>query len=243
MLHRKVQNPVPNASEERDTGIIAIENLMQKKGRFDYILLETTGLADPGPIASMFWLDDSLGANIYLDGIITVVDAVNIHRSLDKHDNHEHGLSTAHLQISHADALIVNKLDLVSAAGKEGVVQRVRSINSLAKVLETTFARLDTLDDILDLHAYDSAHLPIDEFNRDSSGHLDHVILSPLDSPLSAVTNSSIFQRFHLPYPHYQIRDEKNSISGSDRFYGKGYSLASHPHNIASPFTAQREGW
>ena len=47
----------------------AIENLMQKKGKFDYILLETTGLADPGPIAAMFWLDDDLGSDIYLDGM------------------------------------------------------------------------------------------------------------------------------------------------------------------------------
>ena len=51
---------------------------MQKKGKFDYILLETTGLADPGPIASMFWLDDDLGSDLYLDGIITLVDAKNI---------------------------------------------------------------------------------------------------------------------------------------------------------------------
>ena len=49
----------------------AIENLMEKKGKFDYILLETTGLADPGPIASMFWLDEGLGSEIYLDGEAT----------------------------------------------------------------------------------------------------------------------------------------------------------------------------
>ena len=53
----------------RDVGVKAIENLMQKKGKFDYILMETTGLADPGPIAAMFWLDDDLGSEIYLDGI------------------------------------------------------------------------------------------------------------------------------------------------------------------------------
>ena len=51
----------------------AIENLMEKKGKFDYILLETTGLADPGPIASMFWLDEGLGSEIYLDGILTYI--------------------------------------------------------------------------------------------------------------------------------------------------------------------------
>ncbi|CAG8746303.1 15156_t:CDS:2 [Gigaspora margarita] len=59
----------------KDNGVKAIENLMQKKGKFDYILLETTGLADPGPIASMFWLDDDLGSDVYLDGIVTLVDA------------------------------------------------------------------------------------------------------------------------------------------------------------------------
>lgn len=48
---------------------------MQKKGKFDYILLETTGLADPGPIASIFWLDKELGSDIFLDGIITIIDA------------------------------------------------------------------------------------------------------------------------------------------------------------------------
>lgn len=59
-----------NASSHtpRDVGVKAIESLMEKKGKFDYILLETTGLADPGPIASIFWLDEGLGSEIYLDG-------------------------------------------------------------------------------------------------------------------------------------------------------------------------------
>ncbi len=52
----------------RDNGVQAIENLMKRKGKFDYILLETTGLADPGPIAEIFWLDDGLGSEIMLDG-------------------------------------------------------------------------------------------------------------------------------------------------------------------------------
>uniref|UniRef100_A0A8C2SS13 COBW domain-containing protein 1-like n=1 Tax=Coturnix japonica TaxID=93934 RepID=A0A8C2SS13_COTJA len=52
----------------KDNGVKAIENLMQKRGKFDYILLETTGLADPGAVASMFWVDSELGSEIYLDG-------------------------------------------------------------------------------------------------------------------------------------------------------------------------------
>ena len=130
---------------------------------------------DTGPIASMFWLDDSLGASIYLDGIITVVDALNIDRSLSIHDNEQHNLSTAHLQISHADVLLVNKVDLVAESTRRAVVERMKSINSIAKLYETQYARIDPLDAILDLYAYDSANLPIEEFKRDSSGHLDHV--------------------------------------------------------------------
>jgi len=164
---------LPDKANSRDTGIIAIEKLMQKKGKFDYILLETTGLADPGPIAAMFWLDDSLGAGIYLDGIVTVIDCVNIDRSLSTHDK-EH-LSTAHFQISHADVILINKTDLVPEKDKAEVVDKVKSINSLAKIFETKYTRLKDLDEILDLHAYDSVNLPPHEFNRDSSGHLDHV--------------------------------------------------------------------
>ena len=52
----------------KDSGVKAIEKLMTKRGKFDYVLLETTGLADPGPIAAIFWLDDALGCDLYLDG-------------------------------------------------------------------------------------------------------------------------------------------------------------------------------
>jgi len=124
----------------------------------------------------MFWLDDSLGASIYLDGIITVVDSVNIDQSLNTHDSALHNLSTAHLQISHADVLLVNKVDLVSDVNRKAVLDRIRSINSIANVFPTQYTRLDGLDAILDLHAYDSADFPIDEFNIDSKGHIDHVL-------------------------------------------------------------------
>src|ERR1700760_1821409 len=67
----------------RDSGVNAIESLMERRGAFDYILLETTGLADPGNIAPLFWVDEGLGSTIYLDGIVTLIDAKNILRSLD----------------------------------------------------------------------------------------------------------------------------------------------------------------
>lgn len=140
---------------------------MEKKGAFDYILLETTGLADPGNIAPLFWVDEGLGSTIYLDGIVTLVDAKNILKSLDEpveeaiqHEEHKghHGpaLTTAHLQISHADTLVINKSDLVSEEELTAVKERVQAINGLAALHVTTLGQVPRLEGfLLDLHAYD----------------------------------------------------------------------------------------
>ncbi len=152
---------------------------MEKKGKFDYILLETTGLADPGNIAPMFWMDDGLGSTIYLDGIVTLVDAKNILRSLDdpagrveghedSDDDHGPVMTTAHVQISHADVIIVNKSDLVSEGELQTVRDRIESINGLARVFVTTQSAVPELEGfLLDLHAYDR----VDELDRPGLGH------------------------------------------------------------------------
>ena len=151
----------------------AIEQLMDRRGAFDYILLETTGLADPGNVAPIFWVDDGLGSTVYLDGIVTVVDAHNIIKSLeepigeekvDDRENAEGGhhapgaaMTVAHLQISHADIIILNKIDLVSPPVLESVASRIHSINGIAEIINTTHARVPDLSGtLLDLHAYDS---------------------------------------------------------------------------------------
>ncbi|XP_041517250.1 COBW domain-containing protein 1 isoform X2 [Microtus oregoni] len=123
----------------KDNGLRAIENLMQKKGKFDYILLETTGLADPGAVASMFWVDAELGSDIYLDGIITVVDSKYglKHLAEEKPD----GLvNEATRQVALADMILINKTDLVSE----------EELNKLRTTIRVH------LSNILDLHAYDS---------------------------------------------------------------------------------------
>ncbi len=170
----------------------AIESLMEKKGKFDYILLETTGLADPGNLAPLFWMDDGLGSTVYLDGIVTLVDAKNILRSLDdpagKVEGHEdsddaHGpvMTTAHVQISHADVIIVNKSDLVSEQELQTVRDRIESINGLARVFITTQSAVPKLEGfLLDLHAYDR----VEELDRAGRGHshLDKVRLRSVHS-------------------------------------------------------------
>lgn len=136
----------------KDSSVKAIEELMKRKGRFDYIMLETTGLADPGPIASIFWLDEELGSDVYLDGIIDVVDAKYFlrHVSEEKQD----GLVNETVrQVALADVLILNKLDLVSNDELGPVRSAVREINSVARVIETTHSCVN-IESVLDLNAY-----------------------------------------------------------------------------------------
>lgn len=138
----------------KDSGVKAIENLMMKKGKFDYILLETTGLADPGPIASMFWLDEELCSDIYLDGIITVVDAKYCIQHLDE-EKPDGSVNEALRQIALADLVIINKVDLVKDE-LSALRERILGINAAAKLVETVRGRID-LDVVLDLNAYNAA--------------------------------------------------------------------------------------
>lgn len=165
---------------------------MEQRGElFDYILLETTGLADPGNLAPLFWVDEGLGSTIYLDGIVTLVDAANLLKGLDEpvdaelaaenEDEHDHKhahvgprLTTAHLQISHADVVVINKADRVSADELAAVQERVRAINSLAKVHVTQHGRIPQLEGfILDLHAYDQVTAESLDFASKGYSHLD----------------------------------------------------------------------
>jgi G3E family GTPase len=161
---------------------------MEAGGLFDYILLETTGLADPGNLAPTFWLDDGLGSTIFLDGIVTLVDAVNVLKSLDEGlgdepkptdaYDHDHAssplLTTAHLQISHADVILINKTDLVSPAELEAVTSRIRSINGLAKLTTTTHSTVPTLSGfLLDINAYADVSATDLAFAEKGHSHLD----------------------------------------------------------------------
>lgn len=177
----------------KDVGVAAIENLMEAGGLFDYILLETTGLADPGNLAPTFWLDDGLGSTIFLDGIVTLVDAANVLKSLDEgygdgedemakraqqdSPNHDHAgplLTTAHLQISHADVILVNKTDLVSPAHLSTVLSRIRAINGLARIETTTRSAVPTLEGVLlDINAYASVSAADLTFASKGHSHLD----------------------------------------------------------------------
>ena len=100
--------------------------LMKRGDKFDSIIVETTGLADPAPVAQTFFVDQDVADRTRLDAIVTVADAVHLEGQLGEH--HE-----AEEQVAFADVLLLNKTDLVSSAQLEKIEDRIRLINPLRK--------------------------------------------------------------------------------------------------------------
>ncbi|KAI0754905.1 cobW-domain-containing protein [Daedaleopsis nitida] len=145
----------------KDTGVAAIEKLMQRKGAFDHILLETTGLADPGPIASMFWQNEEfsmgLGREIHLDGVVCVVDAVFGRQQMEE-DHAADGVGESLRQIAAADVILLNKVDLVSPPEADATEAVIRGINPAASFYRTVRGEID-LKRIMGVDAYASRQL------------------------------------------------------------------------------------
>jgi G3E family GTPase len=124
-----------------------IEGLMRRKGKFDAILVETTGLADPAPVAQTFFVDADVAKDARLDAIVTVADAKWLSARLKD-------APEAKNQIAFADVILLNKVDLVTPAELEEVEARIRGINPYAKLHRTTKCAIE-LDAVLGRNAFD----------------------------------------------------------------------------------------
>ncbi len=124
-----------------------LTGLMKRKTKFDGILVETTGLADPGPVAQTFFVDESIRAHTRLDAIITVADAKHL---LDQLTNNPE----AQEQIAFADVILVNKADLVTKEEVSKVSSEIRFINPHAALHVTERASIDPVE-ILEQRAFD----------------------------------------------------------------------------------------
>ncbi len=127
--------------------IRVLSNLMKRRDKFDYVLVETTGLADPGPVAQTFFMDDEVRDEFTLDGIVTLVDSAHINQQL------EHSSESSE-QVAFADVLILNKTDLVSDNEINILESRLRDMNKMARILRTNKAEVD-VEDVLNLSAFD----------------------------------------------------------------------------------------
>ena len=127
--------------------IRVLGNLMKRRDKFDYVLVETTGLADPGPVAQTFFMDDEIRAEFALDGIVTLVDAAHIDQQIGRSDE-----STE--QIAFADVLVLNKTDLVDDDAVDRLEARLRDMNRMARVIRSERADV-SIDRVLNLSAFD----------------------------------------------------------------------------------------
>jgi G3E family GTPase len=124
-----------------------INGLMRRKGKFDAIIVETTGLADPAPVAQTFFMDDAVGAKTKIDAVVTVADAKWLKDRLKD-------APEAKNQIAFADVILVNKTDLVGADDLRELEMRIRAINPYAKLHRTERCQVP-LPEVLGRKAFD----------------------------------------------------------------------------------------
>jgi G3E family GTPase len=144
--------------------------LMKRRGKFDGIIIETTGLANPAPVAQTFFVDEDVRTRTRLDAIVTVVDAKHLPQRLE--DSHE-----AADQIAFADVIVLNKADLVSPEELEEVERRIRAINRFATIHRTTRASLP-IGEVLDRGAFDlkrALEIEPDFLTDDTHEHNDDI--------------------------------------------------------------------
>jgi G3E family GTPase len=122
-------------------------NLMRRRDKFDHILVETTGMADPGPVAQTFFVDDEVRELVRLDGIVTMIDAKHVHLHIDDSDECKE-------QIAFADVVVINKTDLVEAKDLESVEKRIKSMNAVARIHRAAHAGVP-IDAVLDVGGFD----------------------------------------------------------------------------------------
>jgi G3E family GTPase len=150
--------------------IRVVEGLMRRPGRFDAIVVETTGLADPVPVAQTFFMDDDVRSKTKLDAVVALVDAK--HLPLRLKDSRE-----AEDQIAFADVVVLNKTDLVTSDELRDVEAAVRAINPSARIHRTTRAGV-ALDQVLDRGAFDLKRVLADDPHfldaHDHDHHHDH---------------------------------------------------------------------
>ncbi len=146
-----------------------IGNLMRRRDKFDHLVIETTGLADPAPVIQTFFVDEDIQSQLLLDAVVTVVDAKHIHQHWDSDEAQE--------QIAFADVILLNKVDLVTPEELDTLESKIRDMNALVKIYRTQNSELQ-MESILGVRAFDlDRALEIDpEFlNEDAHEHDESV--------------------------------------------------------------------
>jgi len=156
----------------REDLVRIVRMLVERPERLDHIIVETSGLADPYPVAQTFFIDDPIAQRVTLDAVVTMVDAKHIAAHLDDlvldgRDNQ------AVDQIVCADRIVVNKVDLVTAQDIASLKERLRGLNATAEIVESSFAQID-LHAILGVGANEFAQQLVEADDDHDDHHDDH---------------------------------------------------------------------
>ncbi|KWF07047.1 CobW family GTP-binding protein [Burkholderia cenocepacia] len=156
----------------REDLVRIVRMLVQRPDRLDHIIVETSGLADPYPVAQTFFLDDPIAKEVALDAVVTMVDAKHIRAHLDDlvldgRDNQ------AVDQIVCADRIVINKVDLVDAPDIEALTARLRELNTTAEIVTSSYAQVD-LDRILGIGANEFAQILVESDGLHADEHGAH---------------------------------------------------------------------
>jgi G3E family GTPase len=153
--------------------IVALGALAQKRAAgelsFDHLVIETTGLANPGPVAQTFFMDDEVASHYLLDAVVTVVDARHAMQQLDEHEE-------AQRQVGFADKLLLSKTDLVDSAQVETLAARLKRINPRAPTLKVDFGQVP-IGEVLDLRGFnlnDKLEIDPDFLAAEQHEHHEH---------------------------------------------------------------------
>jgi G3E family GTPase len=204
----------------RNDLIDILQKLLARKDKFDHILVETSGLADPTPVATAFFIDNEIGKQVKLDGIVTLVDAKHIGQHvddpvLDGRDNQ------AVDQIVAADRIVINKIDLVSNDEIEPLERNMRKLNQTAEIVRSSYGKVE-LSNILGISGFAPSYvaeraklLDLDQHHHNHHHH-DHMHDPTVGS------ESFIFDR---PFDHDRLHafmSDLLSKRGDDIFRSKG---------------------
>ncbi|EPS70100.1 hypothetical protein M569_04661, partial [Genlisea aurea] len=150
------------------------ELVSRKKGKFDHIVIETTGLANPAPIIQTFYAEDQVFNDVKLDGVVTLVDAKHARIHLDE-VKPKGVVNEAVEQIAYADRIIVNKTDLVGEPDVSSLIERIRKINRMAQLKRTQYGNVE-LDYVLGIGGFDLERIDtsVEEAEHDHEHSHDH---------------------------------------------------------------------